>query len=134
MTALTQPLARPVDLRSPAAGRVALRGFFGLAGDWGLSTREQITLLGDIARPTLDKYRKAPPVKLPRDTVDRISYLFGIHKALVIHFGDLAYIARWIRLPQDTAPFHGQSLLGHMLQHGLPGLADVRRYLDSWRG
>lgn len=134
MAALTQPMPKPIDLRSPEAGRVALKGFFGITQDWKLTGKEQQALLGDIARPTLDKYRKAPPTRLSRDQVDRISYIFGIHKALMIHFGDIEYIADWIRRPNNNAPFYGQSMLSYMIDHGLVGLAETRRHLDAWRG
>lgn len=123
-----------LDVRSPVVGRTALKGFFGLADDWGLSSSEQRTLLGEVSKATLSKYRGLPEVALSRDTLDRISYLFGIHKNLMILFGRVDRAARWLRAPNQTPPFNGQPALEVMLRHGLPGLALVRQYLDASRG
>jgi len=122
------------NVHSPDAGRVALTFFFNLMEKWKCTAEEQRILLGGIGRTTFHKYRNLPDVRLPRDTLERISYLMGIHKSLRILFGqgDAAY--EWVRKPNTAAPFNGRSALEYMLAGRVVDLADVRRYLDAQRG
>lgn len=128
----TAPVA--ADVNSPAAGRVALKGFFAITDQWDLSASEQQVLLGSIGRTTFAKYRKHPEVALARDTLERISYLFGIHKALLILFGAESRAVAWLRKPNQAQPFHGRSALARMLGGSITDLAAVREYLDAMRG
>jgi hypothetical protein len=124
------------QLDSPGAGRVALTFFFNLMELWGCSVEQQRILLGKVGNTTFYKYKQLPEnVKLPRDTLERISYLMGIHKALSIIFSnsrDRAY--QWVSSPNTAAPFNGQSALSYMLTGRVVDIADVRRYLDGVRG
>ncbi|WP_277051971.1 MbcA/ParS/Xre antitoxin family protein [Zestomonas thermotolerans] len=125
------PLA---DLDSPKAGQVALKFFFSLMDKWRCSVEEQMVLLGSIGRSTLYKYRQLPEIRLPRDTLERVSYLMGIHKSLRILFGDKPSTYEWVRKPNSEAPFNGKSALELMLAGSVVDLATVRRYLDGVRG
>ncbi|MGX1172497.1 MbcA/ParS/Xre antitoxin family protein [Pseudomonas sp. R151218B TE3479] len=124
------------QLDSADAGRVALKFFFNLMALWGCSVEQQRTLLGKVGNTTFYKYKQLPEnVRLPRDTLERISYLMGIHKALSIIFSnnrDRAY--QWVSSPNTAAPFNGQSALSYMLTGRVVDIADVRRYLDGVRG
>jgi hypothetical protein len=122
------------DVNSPAAGRVALKGFFAITDGWDLSAGEQQVLLGGIGRTTCAKYRKLPEVALARDTLERISYIMGIHKALLILFGANERAAAWLRKPNSAQPFHGRSALERLLAGSVTDLAAVREYLDAMRG
>ncbi|MHA6493175.1 MbcA/ParS/Xre antitoxin family protein [Pseudomonas borbori] len=123
-----------LDLDSPQAGQVALKFFFNLMEKWNCTVEEQMVLLGSIGRSTLYKYRQLPEVRLPRDTMERVSYLMGIHKSLRILFGDKPSTYAWVKKPNSEAPFNGNSALNLMLAGGVVDLADVRRYLDGVRG
>ncbi|GGJ86169.1 MbcA/ParS/Xre antitoxin family protein [Pseudomonas matsuisoli] len=117
------------------AGRVALTFFFNLMEHWGCSREQQRVLLGSVGNTTYFKYRKLPAIRLPRDTMERISYLMGIHKALRILFSqqpERAY--EWVHKSNAAAPFNGQSALEYMLAGRVIDVADVRRYLDGVRG
>lgn len=128
-----QPPASPVD--STDAGRVALEFFFNLTEKWRCSAEQQRILLGDIGRTTYHKYKKLPAVRLPGDTMERVSYLMGIHKALRILFSNQEQaVYEWVRKPNTAAPFNGRSALEYMLAGRVIDLADVRRYLDNARG
>src|SRR2546430_2666504 len=75
------------DKRSPPqqaaqAAAAGLRAFTRIAELWGLSIAEQQTLLGIASRSTYFKWKKDPHARLPRDTLERLSYLLGIYKAL----------------------------------------------------
>lgn len=119
---------------APEAGRVALTFFFNLMEKWQCTAEEQRTLLGGVGRTTFHKYRNLPDVRLPRDTLERISYLMGIHKSLRILFGHNSATYAWVRKPNAAAPFNGRSALEYMLAGRVVDLADVRRYLDAQRG
>jgi len=124
------------QLDSPDAGRVALKFFFNLMELWGCSVEQQRTLLGKIGNTTFYKYKQLPDnVRLPRDTLERISYLMGIHKALSIIFSNSRdRVYQWVSSPNTAAPFNGQSALSYMLAGRVVDIADVRRYLDGVRG
>ena len=100
----------------------ALRTFFRIAELWSLSVEEQMTLLGLSARSTYFKWKKDPNVVLPKDTLERISYVLGIYKALQI------------LLPNAATPFSGKSALDRMMSGQVVDLYLVRQYLDAERG
>ena len=123
------------DITSGDAGRVALTFFFNLMQHWGCSKEQQCTLLGSIGNTTYFKYKKLPNVRLPHDTLERISYLMGVHKALRILFSNQPERAyEWVHKANTAAPFNGRSALDYMLAGQVVDLADVRRYLDGVRG
>lgn len=138
--AVHQPTARTVqpatlpDVDTPRHGRVALTFFFNLMNLWDVPAEDQMVLLGSVSKTTFYKYRKTPEVRLPRDTMERISYLMGIHKSLRIMFGDKPSTYDWVKRPNTDAPFNGQTALNRMLAGSIVDLADVRRYLDAARG
>lgn len=113
----------------------ALAAFFKIAEKWKLSTDEQIVLLGSPARSTYFKWKRETESGLPpRDTLERISYLLGIYKALHILFPDAATADAWIRKPNMGPLFGGRSALDVMLGGSVLDLLNVRRYLDAQRG
>ena len=123
------------DITSGDAGRVALTFFFNLMEHWGCSKEQQCTLLGSIGNTTYCKYKKLPNVRLPHDTLERISYLMGVHKALRILFSNQPERAyEWVHKANAAPPFNGRSAMTYMLAGRVVDLADVRRYLDGVRG
>ncbi|HEX8777608.1 MAG TPA: MbcA/ParS/Xre antitoxin family protein [Rhodanobacter sp.] len=122
--------ALPADV--PAAP--ALRAFFRLAGVWGLRVAEQRKLLGDPPESTFYKWKRELDGSLGRDTLERISYLLGIWKALQILFPDPAQADAWLRKPNAAALFGGHSALERMLSGNVADLFVVRQYLDAQRG
>lgn len=112
----TAPRPDPAPPDRRALSGAALRGFFRLAGLWGLSVEEQLVLLGQTSRATLYNWKKAPDgVALPKDTLERISYLLGIYKALQVLLPDADAADAWVRRPNLAAPFGGRSALDRML-------------------
>ena len=124
------PPAPPGDAELAAAG---LTAFFSIVEEWGLDTEQQRTLLGSPGRSTFFKWKKHKRGQLSRDTLDRLSYLLGIYKALHILFPD-ATAREWLRRPNDAPLFGGRAPLDYLLEGSLVALADVRRYLDAARG
>ena len=128
---MTVPEAKP-DRRALSAP--ALKAFFRIAQLWELSVREQMTLLGLSARSTFYKWQRDPRVELPRDTLERLSYILGIYKALQILLPDEQAADRWIRKPNVAPVFAGRSALEQMLSGQVADLYRVRQYLDAERG
>lgn len=112
----------------------ALRTFFRIADLWGLSVDEQMTLLGITARSTFFKWKKDANTALPRDTLERISYILGVYKALQILLPDEKAADGWIRRPNAAPLFGGRSALDRMLSGQVADLFVVRQYLDAQRG
>ena len=117
-----------------AAGAVGLGAFARIAELWHLSIAEQLTLLGLSSRSTFFKWRKEPQVRLPRDTLERISYILGIYKALQLLLPDTRAADEWVRRPNEAALFGGRSALDRMLSGNVADLYIVRQYLDAQRG
>jgi hypothetical protein len=112
--------------------RVALRAIFRLVDLWGLTMEEVRVLLGQPSRARLYNWKAGKIRGLPHDTLRRISYLLGIHKALQILYSEPALADAWIR--RSNAAFGGQSALERMLAGDVSDLAAVRAHLDAARG
>lgn len=112
----------------------ALRTFFRIAELWGLSVNEQMTLLGVTGRSTFFNWKKDPNAIVPKDTLERISYILGIYKGLQILLPDEAAADAWVKRPNDAPLFSGQSALSRMLSGQVADLFVVRQYLDAQRG
>jgi hypothetical protein len=112
----------------------ALRTFFNIAEIWGLSVDEQKTLLGIPSSSTYYKWKKDTHVVLPPDTLERISYILGIYKALQVLLPDAQAADTWIRQPNTTPLFAGKPALERMLSGNVSDLYVVRQYLDAQRG
>ena len=128
-----QPNIEPKVIRKTLSGP-ALRSFFRVAELWDLTVDEQLTLLGLRSRSTYFKWKKDPAVQLPKDTLERISYLLGIYKALQILLPDEKAADTWVRQPNHASLFGGKSALSRMLSGHVSDLYVVRKYLDAQRG
>lgn len=127
-----QAQPKPSNRDLSAAG---LRAFFNIARDWGLSTDEQMVLLGAPGRSTFFKWKSAPEsTDLKRDTLERLSYLLGIYKALQILLPDTTAADAWVKKPNSAPLFGGRSALDRMLGGNVADLIAVRQYLDARRG
>ena len=124
----------PVDVRSPVAGAAALRTFFRIAEAWKLDNADQLALLGLRSRTTLAAWRKGSEVALSPDTLERLSYLFGIYKALQMLLPSSEAADEWIRKPNMGPLFNGASALDRLRAGKVADLFLVRQYLDAQRG
>ena len=109
----------------------ALRTFFRIAKLWSLSVDEQMTLLGLSARSTFFKWKKNPDVVLRRDTLERISYIIGIYKALQLLLPDESAADEWLRRPNTSPLFGGRSALDRLMSGQVADLFLVRQYLNA---
>lgn len=122
----------PADTQSLAAA--GIRGFFGIAEKWRLGEKENLVLLGEPSRATYYNWKKGEIGKVSRDTLDRLSYIVGIYKALQILIPDMAMADAWVKRENDAPIFSGHSPLQLMLTGQLADLYRVRAYLDANRG
>lgn len=117
-------------------GRVAAKLFFGITEEWNLNEAERMTLAGVASRTTLNNWRvkvqAGEYIKLGPDTLERLSYIAGIYKALQLIFQDQGQCTEWMTSPNRD--FGGQTALQRMLAGQVMDLASVRKYLDAWRG
>jgi hypothetical protein len=115
-------------------GDTALTAFFNIASAWGLSADDERVLLGSPPRSTFFKWKSERAVRLSQDTLERISYIMGIYKALHILLPSSAAADAWVKKPNAAPVMHGKSALDRMRGGRVIDLADVRRYLDAERG
>jgi len=111
-----------------------LRTFFNVGVKWGLNNTDQMKLLGLTSRSTFFKWRKQQPHSVPRDTLERISYVLGIYKALHVLLPGEGAADSWLRRPNAAPLFGGKPALERMLRGNVGDLYAVRQYLDAMRG
>ncbi len=117
-------------------GRVAAKLFLAITGEWGLTDEQRRVLAGASSRTTIlnwkHKVAAGEPLALQQHTLERLSYVSGIYKALQLLFPQREQWAAWVHRP--SRDFGGQSAMQRMLGGNTVDLADVRRYLDAQRG
>lgn len=109
-----------------------LRAFFALAAHWRLNADQARVLLGQPSERTFYNWKAGKVGSPSRDTMSRIGYLLGIHRALRTLFSNPENVYGWISRENDD--FNGQTPLQRMLGGDVTDLAYVRQYLDAMRG
>lgn len=131
---MLQPHNIDVQFDPDEIGSAALTAFFNITAGWGLGADEERTLLGSPPRSTFFKWKGERAARLSPDTLERISYVMGIYKALRILLPSEEAANAWVKKPNSARGFGGKSALDRMLAGRVVDLADVRRYLDAERG
>ena len=108
------------------------RGFFRIMDAWEVRDSDAQVLLGRPSRTTFYAWKKGEGGKLSHDTLERVSYLLGIYKALQLLFSNPDQADVWMKKP--NAALGGQSALERALGGRVVDLAHVRQYLDFVRG
>jgi hypothetical protein len=124
----------PRDWSAADLSGAALRTYFRIADSWGLSATESRRLLGDPPRSTYFLWKRTGEAQLSRDTLERVSYVLGIYKALQILLPDQEAADAWVRRPNAAPVFAGRPALDRMLSGNVADLYVVRQYLDAERG
>lgn len=113
----------------------ALHTFFNIMAAWKLNTEQSMKLLGLDNRSTLFKWKKDPAsARLNPDKLERLSYIFGIYKALQLLLPKAESADTWIYRPNSASPFNGKPAIDRMLSGQVADLYVVRQYLDGQRG
>lgn len=112
----------------------AINAFVKVAHNWRLTESQSRGLLGGIASSTFHAWKTEPDKqRLTQDTLIRISLVIGIYKALHIYFGH-EWADQWVTLGNRGPLFGGAAPIDYMISQGQPGMVQVRRMLDAWRG
>jgi hypothetical protein len=130
----TTPVTPASETPAAELSTSGLRAFFRITAAWGLGSAEQRVLLGNPPQSTFFKWKKTGQANLPRDVLERISYVLGIWKALQILLPEPVHADAWITRPNDAPQFGGASALERMLGGNVSDLFVVRQYLDAQRG
>jgi hypothetical protein len=117
-----------------ALQRAALVAFFNICKAWHLKEEEKRVLIGSPPRRTFFAWKKQKQGALSHDTLERISYILGIYKALQILFPNVESADGWIKKGNKAPLFNGKSALDRMLSGNVADLYIVRQYLDAQRG
>lgn len=115
------------DLTGPA-----LRTFFRIAEAWSLKEQEQMRLLGLESWSTFQSWKRGAVAAVPKDTLERISYILGIYKGLNILLPETA--DQWVHKPNKARIFGGRSAIERMASGNVADLYVVRQYIDAQRG
>jgi hypothetical protein len=115
------------DLTGPA-----LRTFFRIADAWGLKEQEQMRILGLDSRSTFQSWKRGAVAAIPKDALERISYVMGIYKGLQILLPKTAN--DWVRKPNKASVFGGRPAVDRMTSGNVADLYVVRQYIDAQRG
>lgn len=101
---------------------------------WGLQTEEAAALLGlaKSNRTALGKYRNGSPISNSRDSLERLSHLFAIHKNLRLLYPQREVCYAWMK--RRNFAFDGLTPVEVIDRFGFRGLLMVRSYLDRARG
>ena len=105
------------------------RAFLNISLAWGLSTKEQRLLLGDISRSNIQRWKRNRDAVLNIDQLERISHLLGIFKSLWILLPTTGN--GWVKRPNDHPMFKGEPPIDLMARAGVAGLREVRIYLGG---
>lgn len=109
----------------------ALRAFLGIARAWSLTELEQSAILGQPIDAMFSLAETGVVDELRPETLERISYVLGIYRALHTIFPDPLQADSWIRRPNSTAPFNGAPVLTLVCSGRIADLALVRCHLDA---
>ena len=121
----------PDNIDKDKINRVALKTFFNICKQWGINNhKDQMILLGLTSESTFYKWKNNMNGKLSKDTLERISYMIGIYKALQILL-PYSYNS-WVKTEHPL--FDNNTPLQVMLKGNVSDLFLIRNYLDAERG
>ena len=113
-------------------GSAALQAFFNLCKKLEISSQQERILLGNPPESVFNRWKSNLTTdQLNDDTLDRISYLLGIYKALNILLPSSDAAIRWFKKPNNAPIFSGDTALNRILSGSIADLSNIRRYLDG---
>lgn len=124
---MTMPMTRnESNLAEPA-----MKAFRQVADAWHLTDSEQSLILGQPVESVLAALHAGDVDELWSITLERVSYVLGIYRALHTLFPNQRQADGWIHRPNQASLFGGSTALSLMCSGQLHDLAAVRQYLDA---
>lgn len=124
-------MIKPIGGSATTLEGPALRAFSLIAELWNLTDQEQSAILGWPINLAGAQLEATAADEISPETLERISYVLGIYRALPILFPDQQQADSWIRRPNEATPFKGGTALALMCAGRLSDLASVREYLNA---
>ena len=106
------------------------RTFLNIAAAWRLTSEQRCDLLG-LDPTAFDRLHETKGAGMANETLTRISYVFGIYKALHTLLPVPERADEWIHAPNSAACFGGRTAVEAMTSGRTEDLAVVRSYLDA---
>ncbi len=125
------PQRTPPNSRIDALAAPGLRTFFRIAEAWSRDEQEQMRVLGISGLTLLRDWRGGSLSASNEETLERISLVFGIFKAINTLLPDAACADAWMRAPNKAPLLHGQTAVGFIVGGDLERLRALRAYLDA---
>lgn len=116
---------------APGLAGPALQAFVQIVNAWSLTELEQSAILGQPVEAAFAVLKTGVVDDIWPETLERVSYLIGIYRALRTIFPNQQQADGWVRRPNTAAPFSGDNALALMCSGRLSDLATVRQYLEA---
>jgi len=126
-----QNLSTPFAIDDRRLVRPALLAFVGIAKAWSLTEAEQSAILGQPMNAVLAALNEDGVSELRPDTLERVSYVLGIYRALHTIFPNQQQADRWVSRPNTAVLFEGAPALALLCSGRAADLAAVRQYLEA---
>jgi len=112
----------------------ALRTVLNILDAWDVPLAARLKMLG-CSKSTYFRWLQTRELgDTSRDTLERLSYILGIWKALGILFAQPEMARAWVHRPNADPIFGGAPPLERMSAGQVADLYRVRHFLDGWRG
>ncbi|MCG8670888.1 MAG: hypothetical protein MI867_15865, partial [Pseudomonadales bacterium] len=108
---------------------LALKGFFTIAKRWQLTRPQAMNLLGLTATSTYANWKNCKTSTIPRDTIERISYLLKIDETLKLLHGSDIEILEWLQAPHKA--FKDLAPMDKMLQGNVVDIYQVYDFMPT---
>tara|TARA_Y100000296_G_scaffold84880_1_gene119381 strand:- start:7939 stop:8319 length:381 start_codon:yes stop_codon:yes gene_type:complete len=118
-------------LNDDQKARMALDTVFSIMNAWDVSEDDEAAILGQPDREALRAWKDDRGPQVGDETILRISYVFGIFKAINILLPDNRIADEWVKRPNKAQIFGGRSALDRMTDGDIEDLKVVRQYLDA---
>lgn len=120
----------PLEL-GPDAIATGVRVFRRIARAWQLSPDHEARLLGLADAAELERLAGMPETFASDERFERLSYVFGIWRALNSLLGESTIADTWLSRPNTAAPFGGRPARDLMTTGRIEDLRAVHQYLMS---
>lgn len=108
-----------------------MRTFFRIAERWKLTDDELVRILGLGDKTHLESLKSGEAPQFATETLERVSFVLGIYKAINTLLPVPERADGWIRAANTAAIFAGKTPADRMTTGEVTDLQAVRRYLEA---